>query len=178
MIRTFKIVLFILLLSAPFNVANSDILKFEDGSYECETKKGKAYGVGKFTFSDDSTYEGKFKKNRFHGKGKYTTKSGEVFEGKWRRGRFNQKVNNKTRKIIILTVESGMFEMYEVRGKSSVSNKWFHAEKIGSEILLSEKGKWDKAKAIQEKHVLGAGPFLLHNTVYLANIHKNIFKKQ
>ena len=99
MIKTFKVVLFILLLSLPFNVANSDILKFEDGSYEGETKKGKAYGVGKFTFSDGSTYEGKFKKNRFHGKGEYTTKSGEVFEGKWRRGRFYQKVNKKTRKI-------------------------------------------------------------------------------
>ena len=151
MIKTFKVVLFILLLSLPFNVANSDILKFEDGSYEGETKKGKAYGVGKFTFSDGSTYEGKFKKNRFHGKGEYTTKSGEVFEGKWRRGRIYQKVNNKTRKIIILTVESGMFEMYEVRGKGQVISQWFHAEKIGSEILLSEKGKWDQAKAIQEK---------------------------
>ena len=139
MIKTFKIVLFILLLSSPFNVAYSDILKFEGGSYEGEVKKGKAHGVGKF------------KKNKFHGKGKYTTKSGEVFEGKWRRGRFNQKVNNKTRKIIILTVESGMFEMYEVRGKGQVSNKWFHAEKIGSEILLSEKGKWDQAKAIEKK---------------------------
>ena len=151
MIKIFKIVLLILLLSLPFNVANSSILTFEGGSYEGEVKKGKAYGVGKFTFSDGSTYEGKFKKNRFHGKGEYTTKSGEVFEGKWRRGRFYQKVNKKTRKIIILTVESGMFEMYEVRGEGKVISQWFHAEKIGSEILLSEKGKWDQAKAIQEK---------------------------
>ena len=151
MIKIFKIVLFILLLSLPFNVANSSILTFESGSYEGEVKKGKAYGVGKFTFSDDSTYEGKFKKNRFHGKGKYTTKSGEVFEGKWRRNRFYQKVDRKTRKVIILTVESGMFEMYEVRGECKVISQWFHAEKIGSEILLSEKGKWDQAKAIQQK---------------------------
>ena len=150
MIKTLKIVLFILLLSLPFNVANSDILKFEGGSYEGEVKKGKAYGVGKFTFSDGSTYEGKFKKNKFHGKGEYTAKSGEVFEGKWKRNRFHQKVDKKTRKVIILTVESGMFEMYEVRGKGQVSNKWFHAEKIGSEILLSEKGKWDQAKAIEK----------------------------
>ena len=92
MIKIFKIVLFILLLSLPFNVANSSILTFESGSYEGEVKKGKAYGVGKFTFSDGSTYEGKLKKNKFHGKGKYTTKSGEVFEGKWRRGRFKQQV--------------------------------------------------------------------------------------
>ena len=150
MIKIFKIVLLILLLSLPFNVANSEILKFESGSYEGKVKKGKAHGVGKFTFSDGSTYEGKFKKNRFHGKGEYTTKSGEVFEGKWRRGRFYQKVNKKTRKIIILTVESGMFEMYEVRGKGQVISQWFHAEKIGSEILLSEKGKWDQAKAIEK----------------------------
>ena len=151
MIKTFKIVLFILLLSLPFNVANSDILKFEGGSYEGEVKKGKAYGVGKFTFSDGSTYEGKFKKNKFHGKGEYTAKSGEVFEGKWRRNRFRQKVDKKTRKVIILTVESGMFEMYELRGKGQVSSKWFHAEKIGSEILLSAKGKRDQEKAIQEQ---------------------------
>ena len=127
MIKIFKIVLFILLLSLPFNVANSDILKFEGGSYEGEVKKGKAYGVGKFTFSDGSTYE-----------------------GKWRRNRFRQKVDKKTRKVIILTVESGMFEMYEVRGKGQVSSKWFHAEKIGSEILLTAKGKRDQQKAIEK----------------------------
>ena len=68
MIKPFKIVLFILLLSLPLNVANSEILKFEGGSYEGEVKKGKAYGVGK-----------------------YTTKSGEVFEGKWRHNRLKQK---------------------------------------------------------------------------------------
>ena len=62
MIKIFKIVLLIILLSLPFNVANSSILTFESGSYEGEVKKGKAYGVGKFTFSDGSTYEGKFKK--------------------------------------------------------------------------------------------------------------------
>ena len=150
MIKTFKIVLFILLLSLPFNVANSDILKFEGGSYEGEVKKGKAYGVGKFTFSDGSTYEGKFKKNKFHGKGEYTAKSGEVFEGKWRRDRFLQKVDKKTRKVIILTVESGMFEMYELRGEGQVSSLWFHAEKIGSEILLTAKGKRDQQQAIEK----------------------------
>ena len=157
MIETFKIVLFILLLFLPFNVANSEILNFESGSYEGEVKKGKAHGVGKFTFSDGSTYEGKFKKNQFHGKGEYTTKSGEVFKGKWRRNRFYQKVNKKTRKVIILTVESGMFEMYEVRGKGKVRSKWFHAEKIGSEILLTAKGKRDQEKAIRESQSDGEG---------------------
>jgi len=148
MIKTFKIVLFILLLSLPFNVANSEILKFESGSYEGEVKKGKAHGVGKFTFSDGSVYEGKFKRNKFNGKGKYTSKSGEVFEGKWRRNRIYQKINKKTRKVIVLTVESGMFEMYELKGVAEARNKWFHAEKIGSEILLTAKGKKDQEKAI------------------------------
>ena len=149
MIKTFRIVLFILLLSLPFNVANSEILKFESGSYEGEVKKGKAHGVGKFTFSDGSTYEGKFKKNKIQGKGKYITKSGEVFEGRWKRGRFYLKVNKKTRKVIVLTVVKGMFEMYQIRGKSEVRNKWFDAEKIGSEISLTPKGERDQKKAIE-----------------------------
>ena len=148
MIKTFKVILFILLLSLPFNIANSEILKFESGSYEGEVKKSKAYGVGKFTFSDGSIYEGKFKKNKFHGKGKYTTTSGEVFDGKWRYGRIYQKINKKTRKVITLTVEKGMFETFQLRGKGEVSSKWFDAEKIGSEILLTPKGKRDQQKAI------------------------------
>ncbi len=151
MIKTFKIVLFILLLSLPFNVANSEILKFESGTYEGEVKKGKARGVGKFTFSDGSIYEGKFKKNKFHGKGEYTTKSGEVFKGKWRNNHFYQKLSKKTRKVIVLTVEKGMFETFQLRGKGEVSSKWFDAEKIGSEILLTPKGKRDQEKAIKEK---------------------------
>ena len=60
MMKQFKVVLFILLLSFPFSVAYSDIVKFEGGSYEGEVKKDKAHGVGKFTFSDGSIYEGKF----------------------------------------------------------------------------------------------------------------------
>ncbi len=151
MIKTFKIVLFILLLSLPFNVANSEILKFESGTYEGEVKKGKAYGVGKFTFSDGGTYEGKFKRNKFHGKGKYTTTSGEIFDGKWRNNHFYQKLSKKTRKAIVLTVEKGMFETFQLRGKGEVSSKWFDAEKIGSEILLTPKGKRDQQKAIIEK---------------------------
>ena len=151
MIRTFKVVLFILLLSLPFNIANSEILKFKSGSYEGEIKKDKAYGVGKFTFLDGSTYVGKFKRNKFHGKGKYTTTSGEIFDGKWRNDHFYQKLSKKTRKVIVLTVEKGMFEMYQLKGKGQVSNKWFDAEKIGSEILLTPKGKRDQQKAIIEK---------------------------
>ena len=150
MIKTFKVILFILLLSLPFNIANSEILKFKSGSYEGEIKKDKAYGVGKFTFLDGSTYEGKFKSNKFHGKGKYTTTSGEVFDGKWRNNHFYQKLSKKTRKAIVLTVEKGMFETFQLRGKGEVSSKWFDAEKIGSEILLTPKGKRDQEKAIKE----------------------------
>ena len=151
MIKTFKVILFILLLSLPFNIANSEILKFKSGSYEGEIKKDKAYGVGKFTFLDGSTYEGKFKRNKFHGKGEYTTKSGEVFNGKWRNNHFYQKLSKKTRKAIVLTVEKGMFETFQLRGKGEVRSKWFDAEKIGSEILLTPKGKRDQEKAIKEK---------------------------
>jgi len=157
MIKTFKVILFILLLSLPFNIANSEILKFESGSYEGEVKKSKAYGVGKFTFSDGSIYEGKFKKNKFHGKGKYTTTSGEVFDGKWRYGRIYQKINKKTRKVITLTVEKGMFETFQLRGKGEVRSEWFDAEKIGSEILLTPKGKRDQEKAIKEKQDANGG---------------------
>ena len=157
MIKTFKVILFILLLSLPFNIANSEILKFKSGSYEGEIKKDKAYGVGKFTFLDGSTYEGKFKSNKFHGKGKYTTTSGEVFDGKWRHGRIYQKINKKTRKVITLTVEKGMFETFQLRGKGEVSSKWFDAEKIGSEILLTPKGKRDQEKAIKEKQDANGG---------------------
>ncbi len=64
---------------------------------------------------------------------------------------FYQKLSKKTRKVIVLTVEKGMFEMYQLKGKGQVSNKWFDAEKIGSEILLTPKGKRDQEKAIREK---------------------------
>jgi hypothetical protein len=195
MIKTFKILLFILLLSLPFNIANSEILKFKSGIYEGGVKKNKAHGLGKLTFKDGGVYEGKFKKNKahglgkltfkdgavyegkfknykahglgkltfkdggvyegkfknnkIHGKGKYTSKSGEVFEGKWKRNHFYQKVNKKTRKVIALTVEKGMYDFYQLRGKGQVYSEWFNAEKIGSEILLTKKGKRDQKKAIE-----------------------------
>ena len=149
MIKTFKILLFILLLSLPFNIANSEILKFKSGIYEGGVKKNKAHGLGKLTFKDGGVYEGKFKNNKIHGKGKYTSKSGEVFEGKWKRNHFYQKVNKKTRKVIALTVEKGMYDFYQLRGKGQVYSEWFNAEKIGSEILLTKKGKRDQKKAIE-----------------------------
>ena len=44
------------------NVANS--IKFKEATYLGEVKKGKANGIGVFTFSDGSIYEGKVSKNR------------------------------------------------------------------------------------------------------------------
>jgi len=38
--------------------------------------------------------------------------------------------------------------MYQLRGVPEVYSEWFHAEKIGSEILLTAKGKKDQEKAI------------------------------
>ena len=150
MIKTFKIVLFILLISLPFNVANSDILKFEGGSYEGEVKKGKAYGEGIFTFSDGSKYEGKFKKNKIHGKGKYTDLEGNVFEGKWRWGKFKNKMDKKTREIIKLSFDTGKSSTFEIKGKGTVSTKWFQAEKTSSGTYeLTTKGKRDMNMAIE-----------------------------
>jgi len=51
--------------------------------------------------------------------------------------------------------------MYQLRGVTEIYSKWFHAEKIGSEILLTAKGKIDQEKAIlkkqQEKNSDNAG---------------------
>ena len=158
MIKTFKIVLFILLLSLPFNVANSDILKFEGGSYEGEVKKGKAYGEGIFTFSDGSKYEGKFKKNKIHGKGKYTDLEGNVFEGKWRWGKFRNKIDKKTREIINLNFDTGKLSTFEIKGKGTVSMQWFEAEKTSSGTYeLTTKGKRDMDKATEENKGGGSG---------------------
>ena len=44
-----------------------------------------------------------------------------------------------------------MFETFQLRGKGEVRSEWFDAEKIGSEILLTPKGKRDQQKAIIEK---------------------------
>ncbi len=41
-------------------LVNAKTFKFESSSYEGESKKGKAHGVGIFTFSDGSKYEGLF----------------------------------------------------------------------------------------------------------------------
>ena len=66
----------LIIFSSLTSIAYAESLKFAASTYEGEVKKGKAHGVGIFTFSDGSTYEGKVKNNKIHGKGKYTDSSG------------------------------------------------------------------------------------------------------
>ena len=69
--KNFIIVLFVFF-SSFVNCAYAETLNFGASTYEGDVKKGKAHGIGIFTFADGSKYEGKFKKNTYHGKGKYT----------------------------------------------------------------------------------------------------------
>lgn len=132
-------------------VANS--LKFNEATYVGEIKKGKAHGVGVFTFSDGSIYEGDVYKNRIKGQGKYIDSQGNVHEGKFKNGTLRIKVDKKTREIIKLRPKTGV-EMYaEIRGKGVVSNQWFRAEKNSSGTYeLTAQGKRDMEKAIQDKN--------------------------
>ena len=158
MIKTFKIVLFILLLSLPFNISNSETLNFSVGTWEGDVKKGKAHGKGVLTFKNGAVYEGKISKNRIHGTGKLISKDGEVYDGKWRYGKFYQKIDKKTRKIIILQTEGRFYwERHEIKGKGQVSTKWFEAEKTSSGIILTSKGKKDMETAIKEALAGGGG---------------------
>ena len=90
--KLFTIVLFIIF-SSLTSITYAESLKFDASTYEGEVKKGKAHGVGIFTFLDGSTYEGKVKKNKIHGKGKYTDAQGKVYEGKFRYGSFITKID-------------------------------------------------------------------------------------
>ena len=128
-------------------VANS--LKFNEATYVGEVKKGKAHGVGVFTFSDGSKYEGNVSKNRIRGEGKYTDSQGNVYEGKFKNGTLRIKVDKKIREIIKLSPKTG-FQMYaEIKGKGVVSSKWFIAEKDSSGTYeLTAKGKRDMENAI------------------------------
>ena len=158
MIKKFKTVLFILLLSLPFNIANSDTLNFSVGTWEGDVKKGKAHGKGVLTFKNGAVYEGKISKNRIHGTGKLISKDGEVYEGKWRYGKFYQKIDEKIRKTIILQTEGRFYwERHEIKGKGQVRNKWFEAEKTSSGITLTSKGKKDMETAIEEALAGGGG---------------------
>ncbi len=126
----------------------AETLKFAAATYEGEVKKGKAHGIGVFTFSDGSTYEGKVSKNRIHGKGKYIDSQGKVYEGKFKYGTLKSKIDKKTRDVIKIKPKTG-FETYtEMKGSGSVSNQWFEVEKNSSGTYeLTAKGKLEMQKA-------------------------------
>lgn len=138
------------------NVANS--IEFNEAIYVGEVKKGKAHGVGVFTFSDGSIYEGKVSKNRIRGEGKYTDSQGNVYEGKFRNGTLRIKIDKKTREIIKLDVRTGIQMYAEIKGEGVVSNQWFIAEKNSSGTYeLTAKGKRDMENAINSANSGGDG---------------------
>ena len=118
--KLFTITLFIIF-SSLTSITYAESVKFDASTYEGEVKKGKAHGVGIFTFSDGSTYEGKVKSNKIHGKGKYTDAQGKVYEGKFKYGAFIIKIDKKTRDVIKLKAKTGI-EVgagYEILGNTA-----------------------------------------------------------
>ena len=147
-LKLFTIALFIIF-SSLISITYAESLKFDASTYEGEVKKGKAHGVGIFTFSDGSTYEGKVKSNKIHGKGKYTDAQGKVYEGKFRYGSFKTKIDNKTRDVIKLKPKTGIEGGAEIKGTGAVSTKWYAAEKNSSGVYeMTAKGKAEMAMAI------------------------------
>ena len=146
--KLFTITLFIIF-SSLTSITYAESLKFDASTYEGEVKKGKAHGVGVFTFSDGSTYEGKVKNNKIHGKGKYIDAQGKVYEGKFSYGSFKTKIDKKTRDVIKLKPKTGIDANAEIKGKGAVSSKWFEAEKNSSgTYVLTVKGKREMDSAI------------------------------
>ena len=144
--KFFKICIIIIFVvfSNLTNIAFAESLKFSESTYEGEVKKGKADGIGVFTFSDGSTYEGKVSKNRIHGKGKYTDSQGKTYEGKFRYGTFKIKIDAKTREVIKIKPKTGLKVSGEVKGAGKASVKWFEAVKNSSGTYeMSVKGEAD-----------------------------------
>ena len=147
-LKIFIIILFITF-SSLTNIAYAGSLKFAASTYEGEVKKGKAHGVGIFTFSDGSTYEGKVSKNRIHGNGKYTDAQGIVYEGKFKYGTFKTKIDRKTRNIVKIKAKTGFETYVEMKGTGAASTKWFEAQQNSSGTYeLTVKGKTAMAAAI------------------------------
>ena len=146
--KTFLITLFIIF-SSLTGITYAESLKFDASTYEGEVKKGKAHGVGVFTFSDGSTYEGKVSKNRIHGKGKYTNAQGKIYEGKFSYGSFKTKIDKKTRNVLKLKPKTGIENKSEIKGTGSASTKWFVAEKNSAGTYeLTAEGKREMDTAI------------------------------
>ncbi len=138
MIKILKITLFCFIILS--SSALSEIIRFGPATYDGEVKKGKAHGIGTFTFKDGSKYEGKFSKGRFHGKGKYTDIEGNVLEGKFKYGKITKKINSRAREVVKLSTVVGKSKYYEVRGTGNLSTRWFEAElkpASSSEVKLS-----------------------------------------
>ena len=147
-LKLFLIPLFIIFTSLT-GITYAESLKFDASTYEGEVKKGKANGVGVFTFSDGSTYEGKVKNNKIHGKGKYIDAQGKVYEGKFSYGSFKTKIDKKTRDVIKLKPKTGFEAGAEIKGTGTASTKWFAAEKNASGTYeLTAKGKREMDGAI------------------------------
>tara|TARA_B100000579_G_C22736124_1_gene806761 strand:+ start:513 stop:1019 length:507 start_codon:yes stop_codon:yes gene_type:complete len=147
-LKIFIIILFITF-SSLTNIAYAELLKFAASTYEGEVKKGKAHGVGIFTFSDGSTYEGKVSKNRIHGNGKYTDAQGKVYEGKFRYGTIKIKIDKKTRNVVKIKAKTGFETYVEMKGTGAALTKWFEAQQNSSGTYeLTVKGKTEMAAAI------------------------------
>ena len=156
-LKIFIIILFITF-SSLTNIAYAESLKFAASTYEGEVKKGKAHGVGIFTFSDGSTYEGKVSKNRIHGKGKYTDTQGKVYEGKFRYGTFTTKIDSKTRDVVKIKPKKGIETFSEMKGKDAASSSWFVATKNSSGIYeLTDEGAKKMEEAIAASTGGGGG---------------------
>jgi hypothetical protein len=134
----------LIIFSSLTSIAYAESLKFAASTYEGEVKKGKAHGVGIFTFSDGSTYEGKVKKNIINGKGKFTDAQGKIYEGKFKYGALKNKIDKKIRNVIKIKVKTGVENFIEMKGKGNLSSKWFEAKKNSSGTYeLTDKGKKD-----------------------------------
>ena len=149
MINKIITITLLLIFSILTSTVNAESLTFPAATYEGEIKKGKAHGVGIFTFADGSTYEGKVKKNKIHGKGKYTNAQGKVYEGKFSYGSFKTKIDKKTRNVVKLKPKTGNEAGAEIKGTGIASTKWFEAEKNSSGVYeMTARGKKEMAAAI------------------------------
>ncbi len=158
-LKIFIIFLFIIF-SSLNNIVYAASLKFAASTYEGEVDaKGRAHGIGIFTFSDGSKYEGKVSKNRIHGKGKYTNSEGKVFEGKFRYGTIKIKIDKKTRDVVKIMPEKGLETFSEIKGSTNkTSNKWFEAEKNSSgKYVLTALGKQKEEIASADADTGGSG---------------------
>ena len=150
--KRFKHLVIIIILNLSFiNLSYSETLNLPAGIWEGDVKKGKAHGKGVLTFKNGAVYEGKISKNRIHGVGKLINKDGEVYDGKWRYGKFYQKIDKKTRKVIILQTKGRFYwERHEMRGTGKASRKWFAAENKSGEFVLTAAGKRKMEEASKE----------------------------